>query len=302
MDKLYTEQAYLSKKERLGVLILCIILLLCTIVPYLFNKSKLVVHESSVQGTSNSKQVKDTISFMQHDVRSSKGEKIKTSSLISFSKFDPNSLNAQQAKQLGIPKKTFAILEKFRNKGFKFKKAEDLKKVYGLSEQLYLKLLPFIEIPGTKSDTLKTVKENFKAKFNPIEIKPIEINSASQEEWISLKGIGEKLADRIIKFKNSLGGFHSVDQIGEVYGIADSILRQLKPQLVCNPSIVPLNVNSSDIDELNAHPYIDYKQALFIVNYRRQHGRIKSLEELMDSNYFKKEWKTKLEPYLNFGE
>jgi competence ComEA-like helix-hairpin-helix protein len=109
----------------------------------------------------------------------------------------------------------------------------------------------------------------------------IDINTADTTAFIALPGIGSRLAARIVNFREKLGGFYTVQQIAEVYGIADSVFQKIKPYLqLKDPSVRKLNINTATIDELKRHPYIRYQIANAIIAYRNQHGPYSNLEEL----------------------
>ncbi len=99
--------------------------------------------------------------------------------------------------------------------------------------------------------------------------------------FISLPGIGSKLAERIVSFRKKLGGFFSVDQIGEVYGLRDSVFQKIKGNLSCiSVNLRKININTASKEELQAHPYIRWNIANMIIEYRNQHGAFVSLDDL----------------------
>jgi len=65
---------------------------------------------------------------------------------IKLHNFDPNTISYKEAVQLGFPKKVAHILINYRNKGATFRNAEGLKKVYGMTDELYQKLAPYVSI------------------------------------------------------------------------------------------------------------------------------------------------------------
>jgi competence ComEA-like helix-hairpin-helix protein len=114
-----------------------------------------------------------------------------------------------------------------------------------------------------------------------------------------LPGIGSKLAARIVNFREKLGGFYSVEQVGETYGVPDSTFQKIKNRLVVNSEVRKVNINLATKEELKTHPYIRWQLANAIVEYRNQHGPFKSLEDLkkivlVDEINFKK-----IIPYLS---
>ncbi|TXI35213.1 MAG: helix-hairpin-helix domain-containing protein [Niabella sp.] len=202
--------------------------------------------------------------------------------------FDPNSLDATGFEKLGLRPKTIQILLNYRNKGGRFKKPEDLSKIYGLKPEEFKRLLPYISIEKKQepsfennfsSSTSKTAQE-YKPKYTP---KTIEINSADNTQFEALYGIGSKLASRIINFREKLGGFYSTDQVGETFGVPDSVFQKIKNQLVVNIDLIKkISLNNADYEVLNNHPYISSKLAYQILKRRKEKGNFTQIEELKD--------------------
>jgi competence protein ComEA len=120
-------------------------------------------------------------------------------------------------------------------------------------------------------------------KKNPTVTKPtiVEINTADSLDWVALPGIGPTLASRIIAYRNKLGGFLETAQLCEVYGFKEDLLYDLKDKLVMeNTDHVKMNLNQVDYSTLSKHPYFKFTLSKAIINYRKQHGNFKSMEEL----------------------
>lgn len=129
----------------------------------------------------------------------------------------------------------------------------------------------------------------------------IEINSADTAAFIALPGIGSKLASRIVMFREKLGGFYSVSQIGEVYGLQDSVFRKIRPVLRCDHSeIKKININSAEKEKLKAHPYIRWNLANILVQYRAMHGPFTSIKDLENIENLDSAAVGKMAPYLRF--
>ncbi len=127
----------------------------------------------------------------------------------------------------------------------------------------------------------------------------INLNEADTSELIVLPGIGSKLSARIVAFREKLGGFYAVEQVGETYGVPDSTFQKIKGRLqVDGNSIRKINVNSATKDDLKAHPYIRWNLANAIVEYRNQHGAFSSLEELKNIVLIDEGTFQKIVPYL----
>ena len=220
--------------------------------------------------------------------------------------FDPNTLSEDGWKKLGLRDKTIKTIQNYISKGGRFKKPEDLQKIYGLRKSDYEKLTPYIRIEST--NFVQTIRDETKpATINETqqskEYKPrytvIDINTADTSDYISLPGIGSRLAARIVNFREKLGGFYSIEQVGETYAVPDSTFQKIKQYLKLeNPDIRKININTATIDELKAHPYIKYSLANPIVAYRNEHGPFLKLEDLKKVMAVTEEVYKKISPYL----
>jgi len=211
--------------------------------------------------------------------------------------FDPNSADEQTLLSLGLPKRTVRSIINFREKGGKFRLKSDLAKVYTLDEADYTRLSTFIQLP----DSLE--RKTF-AERKPREREApaaLDINSASAEDFQKLPGIGPSFAERIVKYRKSLGGFFKTEQVAEVFGLPDSTFQKISPNLRCsNSSIKKININTASAEELKTHPYLRWKHANAIVKYRADNGSYKTPETLRTIHEFDDAEGTywKIKPYL----
>jgi competence protein ComEA len=137
-------------------------------------------------------------------------------------------------------------------------------------------LEPFIEI---KHEEQAVTKET-----SVIPALLVELNTASEEELIKIKGIGEYLAAQIIKYRNRLGGFNSKEQLLEVPKIDSTRYAEISPFIEVNTKAVrKININTASFEQLKQHPYIGYNIALSLINYRTKHGLFNSLEDMKKS-------------------
>ena len=141
-------------------------------------------------------------------------------------------------------------------------------------------------------------KTNKKKKVKSIVI--VDVNLADSIAFKELPGIGKTLSKRLVKFRHALGGFYSINQLNEVYGISDSLLSALKPKLKLTPGVNQVSVNSTDVKRLKQHPYINYTQANALVRYRSMHGRFKELNDIRQIHSLDTAWLSKVAPYLSF--
>lgn len=140
-------------------------------------------------------------------------------------------------------------------------------------------------------------------RFEKYERKPpltaLDINTADTLLWERLPGIGPVLSRRIILFRDRLGGFHDIRQVGETYGLADSVFVKIQPLLqLGSVSLRKIDINKTDEKSLADHPYIDTKLARAIIRYRNNHGPFRSVEGLKAIALVDEVIYRKLEKYL----
>lgn len=139
-------------------------------------------------------------------------------------------------------------------------------------------------------------------KAKPKQELSIDINQANAEDFAKLKGIGPILSERIIKFRNALGGFVSINQVGDTFGIEPEVFSQIKSQLIIsnNNQVKQLNLNEATVDELKSHPYISDKLASQIINYRDKVHSFQTMDDVKALYLMNDELFNKLSPYLTF--
>lgn len=220
--------------------------------------------------------------------------------------FDPNYATAEDFTRLGLSPKLAKTIINYRNKGGKFRKKEDLQKIYGLKKSQYLRLEPFINLSGNSNKSNKPGTDNYYNKDeNPGFEKNnkaklvVEINSADSAELVKLNGIGPAFASRIIKYRKLLGGFVQKQQLQEVYGLDSLKFQQIEENIKLDPGkIAKLNLNTVSAEELRKHPYFKYKLVNAIVQYRQRHGSFKNVEELKKIYLIDQETFEKIQPYV----
>lgn len=132
-------------------------------------------------------------------------------------------------------------------------------------------------------------------------LRRISILEADSVTLQIVPGIGPSLASRIIKYQHQLGGFHSPNQLLEVYGLKEETVQEIWNYFEFEPLISKrINLNSSEITELAKHPYISYSEAKVLVAYRNQHGDYETADDLLNIKIFKPSWVEKINPYLAF--
>ncbi len=216
--------------------------------------------------------------------------------------FDPNTLSPEGWKKLGVRDKTVNTILNYVSKGGKFKQPEDIGKIWGLHEDEVQRLLPYVSIKK-ETPPVYPVNENVVKRVN---IKPgnantpVDINLADTSAFIALPGIGSKLANRIINFRDKLGGFYKTEQVAETFALPDSTFQLIKKRLILsNPTVKQININTATFDELKIHPYIRYNLANAIVQYRTQHGKFAIVGDVKKIMVVTEEIYNKVSPYLS---
>jgi competence ComEA-like helix-hairpin-helix protein len=211
--------------------------------------------------------------------------------------FDPNHLQAGDWARFGLTERQAQSISNYLAKGGKFRVKSDLKKIYGMRTEIFARLEPHILLPDSL-ERFQTGKKTAEQKM-----KVLNINNADSIQLEKLRGVGFTLAARIIKYRNKLGGFNSIDQLKEVWGLNDTLFRLISSQvsLEATPTLNQLDINSDSPEILSQHPYVGRKLAYLIVNYRSQHGPFKRIEELKNLPLLTDEMFRKLAPYLKAG-
>lgn len=196
--------------------------------------------------------------------------------------FDPNTISSEEALSLGIPKKVFNNIQKYKEHGGKIKTKEKFKNIYGLTLDLYARLEPFIQFETETKQIVKlqpVIETNLQSL--PKESISFEINHATIDDLESLKGIGQTLATRIIKYRNALGGFKSISQLKEVYGLPDSTYQKISIQLTCDGIVNKIDLNKLAEDSTTIkHPYLSNKEIKTIKRYKQQHNAFEDIDQL----------------------
>lgn len=130
--------------------------------------------------------------------------------------------------------------------------------------------------------------------------KTIELNTADTSALKQIPGIGSGYANRIVKYRNLLGGYATISQLKEVWGMDDYLYAKIIPYIELTDKHQRIKVNSADFKELNKHPYISYKQAQVIVDIRERKGNIESIERLSLLEEFEEKDIIRLRSYLSF--
>lgn len=217
--------------------------------------------------------------------------------------FDPNTADSVLLRQLGLPVYIVRNILKYRAKGGVFRSPESFSRIYGLKEEVYQKLKPYITIAPlvsvshVRTDTFRQLKDTIPYIPKYEEGTIVDLNKADTSILKRIPGIGSTLARMIVVYRQRLGGFYDVSQLQEV----PHVRVELNKWFVVTPAgLHKIQVNSASLDKLRSHPYMDFYKAKAIMEYRRKRGKIKGLSQLSMFEEFTEKDLKRLSPYLTF--
>lgn len=310
----------LTRSQARGFLAIAVVMILCWFGPLTYDR--LTSEESTVIPEADSRKADSLLAILEkiqpekpyyaksnRADYSQKDREENPEQPLSLFYFDPNTASAAQFQELGMPKFIAERIVKYRTKGGQFRQKEDLQKIYGLAPALYERLEPYISIPEKKAfaaaPTPPTTEPSLtpsspKPAFTKPALVPFDINTADTSQLIRLKGIGSKLAARIIKFRDGLGGFTSTAQYAEVFGLDSLALSELHRFAQVRTGVQKISINTASPEELDRLPYLSKRQSEIIVRYREQHGAYKTPQDLLNIKILDEKLVNKIAPYLAF--
>lgn len=231
-------------------------------------------------------------------------------------KFDPNGLPVEQWTDLGLSEKQAGAIHRYEERGGKFRTKKDVAKMRVVDPELYAQWEPFILLPdslprkdwGTYAKQDRWPKDS--SRWEPREHKTygdrenavaVELNGADSATLVTIRGIGPSFARGIIKYRDRLGGYVSLDQLSEVYILRDKpdAVERIKAKLTLDPALVRyLPLNTCTVEDLGPHPYAGWKVAKALIAYRNQHGPFPDVAAISNCVLVTDSIRTRLSPYL----
>jgi competence ComEA-like helix-hairpin-helix protein len=202
-----------------------------------------------------------------------------------------------QLRSIGFSSKTAHIIRKYIDAGGVIYDEAGLMKIFSMDSAQLKAARPYLLYPE-KSQKPMAQKTSFEKKpaFN---IGIIDLNETNVDQLDILPGIGPVLAERIIKYRNSLGGFVRKEQLLECYGITPEVFEKIKDNLTISHSPDYIYINEIEVDSF-FHPYLDKRMLRMISSYIKNHGRIASINDLRKVYPPDPTWCDRLIPYLKF--
>lgn len=243
--------------------------------------------------------------FTPYDYNTKEFANVQAINSYSLFEFDPNTIDSLSLLKLGLKPYVVKNILNYRRKGGRFYTSKDFRKIYGITDNVFIRLEPYIAILQKESkennfnkkeiDTLeKTIKSQ-----NQYDI-IVELNSADTTELKKLQGVGSYFAKQIVLYRKKLGGYYSISQLLEIKNFSEERLDKISDNLSVDMSkIEPINVNWATVERLDKHPYLNFYQSKAIFEFRKK-GKLHSLEDIKKLDEFSDKDLDRLKPYLKF--
>lgn len=220
--------------------------------------------------------------------------------------FDPNTADSIDFLNLGLPSFMAHNILKYRAKGGRFATPEAFSRIYGMSDEQFETLKPYIRIADTFTRNKDTVgssaltverKDTFPKIVKYPEGTLVDVGVVDTTELKKIPGIGSGIAKAIVAYRNRLGGFYTLEQLQEVSHVTPEMMKWFDLK---EPPIRKIPINKVGLDRLRAHPYLNFYQAKVIVEHRKKRGEIKSLSQLSLYEEFTEKDLERLAVYFSF--
>ena len=282
-----------SREQRTGVFLLFVIIIVFQLV-YFFVDFNSFPKESPE---------KENWLSLQSQIDSLKQEKLDY--VPKIYPFNPNFITDYKGYKLGMSVLEIDRLFAFRKENKYVNSPKEFQAVTKVSDSLLNAISPYFKFPDwvNNKKEFKDYKKYPNTAFAKKEkIVIIDINQATQEDLIKIYGIGEAISLRILKFKESLGGFVSMEQMNDVWGLSPEVIENLNThfKISAPPTIKKIDINNASIKELSLFPYFKYPISKNIVTFRSMNGDLKNVEDLTKIKGLSIEKAKIIALYLNF--
>jgi competence protein ComEA len=248
---------------------------------------KIIISSEEIESLEKSK------SFFQNKYQYKKSYSRKDKYKIPERKFDPNQYSFEDWMKLGLSEKQVAVIMKFTSRGIYSN--DDLKKIFVIHEELFNKVKDSTYYP--QKETLSKVEHEINQDRQTALL--VDLNKSSVEDFTKINGIGPFYAKQIIRYREQLGGYNSKEQLLEVWKMNLETYEKLKDYIfIQKGETKKISLNSTNINELNNHPYLNWNQANSIIKMKEQRGGFKSINDIKESILIDEETFEKLVPYL----
>lgn len=279
-----------NRSQQNGIFLLVIIII----------SLQLIYHFSDFNsGTTIYTSDSQNLTAVQHTIDSLKA-KAKVEDTIKIFPFNPNYLTDYKGYVLGMSTTEIDRLLAYRKNNKWINSSEEFQEVTRVSDSLLIKIAPYFKFPDWINTSITSFSKNSSKQISS-KISRVDLNKATIEELVKVKGIGEVLAGRIVKYRSKIGGFLSDIQLKDIYGLNAETRTELLIYFTVQitPEIKIININEASVLQLSELPYIDYELAREIINYKLLHEKINSFDELAKIKDFPSEKIDRIALYLS---
>lgn len=300
---------YFTKTERQGIIVLVVLVIGAYTIPRLLQAFSQPEKTDPAEQVKAEKEYSDFISSVKKlkpnkkypDYTNNRSSAVHPQKEIRLATFDPNMADSTTFLSLGLPSWMASNILRYRDRQGRFRRPEDFRKIYGLTEEQYRRLRPYIRITeaAVSQDTNRilvvqaTVQHDTLMKYPSGTV--IDLNQADTTELKKIPGIGSRIARMIVNRRRLLGGFYQIEQLGEIRLKAEKLRSWFA---VDSTQIHRINLNKASVDRMMHHPYINYYQARVIAEYRKKKGRLRDLKQLALYEEFTSADFERMTPYI----
>ena len=287
----YEDPFVISKRSKRGLLVLILVSLVLIFFPrvYMFfqKEEALVINSEQIAEFERTHKKFEKRNYSNYY---SKKKKYKAPD----SKFNPNTYTLSDWINLGLSEKQSVVILKFTARGIYTE--EDLKRIFVIPDVLFELIRDSVVYPERLQNTPN--QESFQKQVKQITL--INLNTADTTEFMKIYGIGAFYAKQIIRYREKLGGYFTKEQLLEVWKMTPEAYDKIKDHIfISEKDVKRIDINSVTIEELKAHPYLNWNKANSIIKMRIQRNGFKNIEELKESVLIDTETYEKLFPYLS---
>lgn len=279
---------FFKRNQRIGIFLLLLLIVLIQIAYFVVDFSEKTSERSSQLFTNIEKQV-DSLRTVA--LRPKKD---------TIYPFNPNYITDYKGYILGMSTEEIDRLLAFRKQGKFVNSTQEFQNITKISDSLLKKIAPAFKFPEWVNNKKSNDYQKVKTSLTSSHKEKQDINTATKEQLMEVKGVGNVLSDRILKYKERLQGFVEMDQLAEVYGLETDVVERLKIQFEVKtlPNIVKKDINLITLRELAKIPYLKYEEAKKIIGLRSELGNFKKFDDLLEINEFDTLKIRKLQFYL----
>ena len=217
--------------------------------------------------------------------------------------YNPNFITDYKGYKLGMTVEQLDRLFAFRKENKYVNSAKEFQQVTQVSDSLLKEMAVYFKFPDWVNQ-----KREHSSKYTPFPKKEKEvivvkdINHATAEDLIKIRGIGEAISARILKEREKFGAFATMDQMQFIWGLSPEVVDYLNQYFKIGDvsQVKKININEATLKELSAFPFFNYSLSREIVIYRSMHGKIKDAEDLTKIKGFPTDRVAIIALYLNF--